>query len=69
MPKTPKLRPLRYGRVLCELCGAEIKAGHRVAFWRIRKGHRTLDTAYCPDCHHANVQHGYPLRGSRRRTR
>jgi hypothetical protein len=63
MSKHPKLRPLRYGHVYCELCRSTLTAGDRVAWWRVRGGNnRTRDAAYCADCHHANVRQGRALR-------
>jgi hypothetical protein len=62
MPKTPKLRPLRYGRLYCQLCRTSLKQGDRVAWWRIKgRDNRTRDAVYCADCHHANIQHGRAL--------
>ena len=47
MPGTPRLIPLRYGEVYCELCTTSIRTGGPVAWWRL--GRRLA--AYCPDCH------------------
>lgn len=62
MPGIPKLIPLEYGPVHCELCKGTIVAGQRVAWWGVKVGAKTRTTAYCPDCHHANVTHGRALR-------
>ena len=51
MPGSPRLIPLQYGEVYCELCTNNIQAGERVAWWSL--GRRLA--AYCPDCHHANI--------------
>jgi hypothetical protein len=62
MPGVPKLLPLRYGSVYCELCRRTLEAGDRVAFWMVDAGKGKRLAAYCADCHHANVEHGRPLR-------
>lgn len=65
--KVPPLRKLAYGRVYCELCKEPISAGERFAWWRVRdRGGRERRTAYCVQCHHANVRHGFALRPASR---
>jgi hypothetical protein len=68
----PQLVPLRYGTVYCELCRRPVNAGDRVAWWKVTDDRgrnvsrsrrwRSRWTAYCADCHHANVKQGSPLR-------
>jgi hypothetical protein len=58
---TPKLVRLTYGSPYCELCNTDIHVGDTVAWWRVNRGHGQLPTAYCVDCHHANVRAGRPL--------
>ncbi len=59
---TPALRPLKFGTPYCELCKQDIHPGEPTAFWpAARADGRVLPTAYCADCHHANVRNGRPL--------
>jgi hypothetical protein len=54
MPKTPQLVALPWGSVYCELCRETRRAGQLVAWWLVPW--KTRRTAYCPDCHWANVR-------------
>jgi hypothetical protein len=68
----PRLVPLRYDHVYCELCRRTIAAGEPVSWWKVtdfrgrdaRKSQRfcTRRAAYCTDCHRANITAGMPLR-------
>lgn len=64
MPKkTPKLIPLAYGSVYCELCHETIRAGELMAWWTAPgEGGRKRWAAYCQTCRSANVREGKPLR-------
>jgi hypothetical protein len=72
-PKHPPLLvPLRYGEVYCELCKDTIRAGDRVAWWKVTdylgldvprsQRIRTRKAAYCRTCHRANIRAGRALR-------
>jgi hypothetical protein len=60
--KIPQLARLKYGPVYCELCRRDIDPGEPVAWWRVPASRGARRTAYCSDCHHANVRHGGPIR-------
>jgi hypothetical protein len=60
---TPSLTRLAYGTVYCELCRNAVGPGEPVAWWPVTgKGGRLRRTAYCAQCHSANIQHGHALR-------
>jgi hypothetical protein len=62
LKQTPRLVRLTFGPVYCELDRREIKTGELVAWWRVpRRGGRLRWTAYCADCHWANVNAGKAL--------
>jgi hypothetical protein len=61
--KAPKLVPLSYGTVYCELCKDSVRAGQRVAWWRVvGRGGRKRWAAYCQTCHYSNVRQGRAVR-------
>jgi hypothetical protein len=60
--QTPPLVPLRYGARYCELCHETVRAGERVAWWRVQmRDENTRPALYCQTCHHQNVRAGRPL--------
>ena len=59
--KRPKLEPLAYGHVYCELCHEDIRAGQPVAWVRVGGFGQRRWTAYCPTCTSACHQAGRPL--------
>lgn len=63
LPKSPRLEPLRFGIVYCELCKETLVAGDRVAWWRVpAHGGRTRWAVYCETCNSANVRQRRALR-------
>ena len=66
----PPLVPLRYGEVYCELCRDTIRAGDRVAWWKVTDNlgrgvpRRSRKAVYCRTCHQANIRAGRALRSA-----
>ena len=58
---TPNPVPLKRGPVYCELDKSTIDVGDLVAWWPIRRGNRTMKTAYCLTCHWRCVKAGKAL--------
>lgn len=68
----PLLVPLRYGEVYCEFCRETVRAGDRVAWWKVTDNlgrdvpeaqrWRSRKAAYCRDCHRDNIRAGRALR-------
>jgi hypothetical protein len=63
LKKVPKLAPLRYGTVYCELGKERLVPGDLVAWWKVRGyGGRRRWAVYCATCHWENVRKGQALR-------